>query len=61
MYEMLEFIDEVKDDLDLNNHLKAIEDIIENGSSADRQLAISKKTNDVKAVVDHLIEETAKV
>lgn len=58
MYEMLEFVDEVKDDLGVSNHLNAIEDIIENGSSADRQLEIFKQTNDLKAVVDHLINET---
>ena len=60
MYEMLEFIDEVKDDLGLNQHLQAIEDIIENGSSADRQIKIFQETNDLKLVVDHLIKETAK-
>ena len=59
IYEMLEFVDEVKDDLGISSHLKAIEDIIENGSSADRQLKIFKQTNDLKAVVDHLITETA--
>ena len=60
MYEMLDFIDEVKDDLGLNNHLYAIEDIIENGSSADRQRNIYKKTNNLNDVVDYLIKETAR-
>ena len=56
---MLEFVDEVKDDLGVAIHLQAIEDIIENGSSADRQLQIFKETNDLKLVVDYLIKETA--
>ena len=60
MYEMLEFVDDVKDDLGSTHHLNAIQDIIENGSSADRQLAIFKETNDLKLVVDHLIQETGK-
>ena len=60
IYEMLEFIDEVVDDLGSREHIAAIHDIIENGSSADRQLAIFKKTNDLKSVVDHLIEETGR-
>ena len=55
---MLEFIDDVFDDLGSKAHLASIEDIIENGSSADRQLKIFNETNDLKLVVDHLIEQT---
>ena len=58
MYEMLEFIDDVIDDLGSKAHLASIEDIIENGSSADRQLKIFNETNDLKLVVDHLIKQT---
>jgi len=32
--------------------------ILEEGSSADRQIAVYEKTGDIKAVVDHLIAET---
>ena len=59
MYEMLEFIDDVIDDLGSKKHLKSIEEIIENGSSADRQLEIFKQSNSLHSVVDHLIQETA--
>ena len=59
MYEMLDFVSDVVDDLGSAKHLKAIEEIIENGSSADRQLEIFKQTNDLKMVVDHLIQETS--
>ena len=58
MYEMLEFVNDVVCDLDSAKHLKAIEEIIENGSSADRQLEIFKRTNNLQSVVDHLIQET---
>ena len=33
--------------------------IMENGSSADRQLATYKETGDLKVVVDQIISETA--
>jgi len=59
MYEMLEFVDDVIDDLGSKEHLGIIKDVIENGSSADRQLKIFNETNDLKLVVDHLIQETA--
>ena len=36
-----------------------IRDIIENASSADRQLKIFNESNDLKLVVDHLIQETS--
>ena len=56
---MLEFTEDVIDDLGSREYFSAIEDIIENGSSADRQLKIFKETNDLKLVVDHLIKETS--
>ena len=59
MFEMLEFINDIVDDLGTKDHIISIEDIINNGSSADRQLAIYNKSNDMKLVVDHLIKETA--
>ena len=59
MYEMLDFINDVIDELGTKKHFTAIEDIINNGSSADRQLAIFNKSNDLNMVVDHLIKETA--
>tara|TARA_B100001250_G_scaffold410696_1_gene437668 strand:- start:182 stop:1285 length:1104 start_codon:yes stop_codon:yes gene_type:complete len=59
MYEMLEFISDVANDLGLDQHLQSIHDILENGSSADRQLKIFKENNNLQAVVDHLIKETS--
>ena len=56
---LLGFVDDVIGDLGSKDHLSAIANIIENGSSADRQLKIFNETNDLKLVVDHLIKETS--
>ena len=58
--EMLEFIDEVVKDLGTENYIKNILNISKNGSSADKQLEVLKKTDDIMKVVDFLIEETIK-
>src|SRR5687768_4258584 len=58
--ELLEwFIDDVLDDLGSRAEVATAFQILEHGSSADRQLAVFEKTGDLKAVVDHLIAETA--
>ena len=57
--EMLEFIDDVVDDLQSRKYITAVQNIIKTGTSADKQLALFKKTNDIKSVVDYLIEETS--
>ena len=56
--ELLEFVDEVVDDLGSRRALQAVRDIAENGSGADRQLAVYRKTGDLKKVVDFLADET---
>ena len=58
IYELLEFVDDVVDDLGSRNELKYIHTMLENGTGADRQLAVFKETNDLKAVVDYMISET---
>ena len=58
IYELLEFVDDVVDDLGSRNELKYINTMLENGTGADRQLAVFKETNDLKAVVDYMISET---
>jgi carboxylate-amine ligase len=52
------FIGDVVDELGSRREVEYAYKIIEDGSSADRQLAVFKKTGDIKAVVDHLIRET---
>jgi carboxylate-amine ligase len=56
--ELLEFIDDVVDDLGSRHALNVIEDVLATGTGADRQLAVYRETGDLKAVVDRLIEDT---
>ncbi len=56
--ELLEFVDEVVDDLGSREEIGNIYSILERGTSADEQLQIWRDTGDIKAVVDHLIEAT---
>jgi carboxylate-amine ligase len=55
--ELLEFVDDIVDDLGSRTALGAIPALLE-ASGADRQLATFRETGDCKAVVDMLIEET---
>src|SRR5436309_14234105 len=52
------FIGDVVDELGSRKDVEYAFKILEEGSSADRQIAVYKKTGDIKAVVDHLIAET---
>ena len=56
--ELLEFVDDVLDELDCRDEVEYVQTILADGTSADRQRAVYKETGDVKAVVDHLIRET---
>ncbi len=56
--ELLEFVDDVVDDLGSRTEINHIYRILERGTSADEQLRVWRETGDVKAVVDHLIEMT---
>lgn len=65
MEEMLELLDDVVDDLGSRKEVEHIRHILQHGTSADRQLAVYRKHGGdenrqeaLKAVVDHLIEET---
>src|SRR5207244_4449096 len=58
MHELVAFVDDVVDQLGSRKEVEYILKIVEGGTSADRQLAIFKETNDLKAVVDNLISET---
>ena len=58
--EMLEwFIDDVVDELGSRKEVEYAFTILDSGTSADRQLATYRRTNDLKAVVDQVIAETA--
>jgi len=56
--ELLEFVDDVVDDLGSREEIGNIYSILERGTSADEQLQVWRDTGDIKAVVDHLIEAT---
>src|SRR6185295_8296318 len=58
IYELLEFVDEVVDELGSRKELEYVHKILEGGTSADRQLKTFHATNDLNAVVDQLIAET---
>ncbi len=58
IYELLEFVDDVVDDCNSRHELKYIEKMLEQGTGADRQLAIFEKTGDLKDVVDYMVSET---
>src|SRR5713226_1384607 len=53
------FIGDVVDELGSRKEVENAYRILEEGSSADRQLATFRRTGDLKAVVDQLIAETA--
>jgi carboxylate-amine ligase len=57
--EMLEFVDDVVDELGSRREVESIRWILENGSGADRQLAVYRDSGeDLKQVVDFICEET---
>ncbi|MCF0058730.1 carboxylate-amine ligase [Dyadobacter sp. CY356] len=56
--ELLEFIDDVIDELGSRKEIEYIHQILEMGTGADRQLAVFEQTNDMKAVVDYIVSET---
>jgi len=56
--ELLEFVDDVVDDLGSRSAVEYVNTILSEGTSAERQLRVYQETGDLKAVVRHLVEET---
>jgi carboxylate-amine ligase len=56
--ELLDFVDDVVDELGSRRELNYVHQILKNGTSADRQLAVYNETRDLKAVVDNLVKES---
>tara|TARA_Y100000593_G_C4045644_1_gene207295 strand:- start:109 stop:507 length:399 start_codon:yes stop_codon:yes gene_type:complete len=52
--ELLDFIDDVVDELGSRNEIEYVHTILKNGTGADQQLAVFEKTNDLKQVVDYI-------
>ena len=56
--ELLEFVSTEANELGTANEIAHIERIMREGTGADRQLAVWERTEDMKAVVDHIVAET---
>ncbi|MCB0731510.1 MAG: carboxylate-amine ligase [Ignavibacteriae bacterium] len=58
--ELLQFVEEVVDDLGIRNEMEFIKTILEKGTGADRQLKVWEETQNLNSVVDYIISETYK-
>ncbi len=58
IFELLDFIDDVVDELGSRNEINYVLKMLENGTGADRQLAVFEKTNNLKDVVDFITTQT---
>ncbi len=56
--ELLEFVDDVVDDLGSRSAVEHVHTILRDGTSADRQLRVYQETGHLHAVVDHVAAET---
>src|SRR4029078_5136942 len=56
--ELLEFIDDVVDDLNSRWAVQYVHVVLREGTSADRQLAAFRETGDLRAVVRDIVERT---
>ena len=56
--ELIELLDDVVDELGSRQEIEYIHTVLEEGTSADRQLAVYRETGDLKAVVQHVVAET---
>jgi carboxylate-amine ligase len=56
--ELLELVDDVVDELGSRDAINYVHKILENGTGADRQLAIYEETKDLNKVVDYITEQT---
>jgi carboxylate-amine ligase len=57
--ELLEFVDDVVDELGSRSAVSYVSTILGEGTSADRQISIFSETKDMRKVVDHLAAETS--
>jgi len=56
--ELLALVDDVVDDLGCRKDVEYVHTILDEGTSADRQLRVYHETRDLRAVVDHIVRET---
>lgn len=60
MSELLEFIDDVIDELGCRSEVNYVYQILEAGTGADRQLQVFNETNDLVEVTKYIVEQTRK-
>jgi carboxylate-amine ligase len=58
--EILDFVDDVADDLGSREELEKVCNILDRGTGADRQLKVYEETKSLESVVDFIIEETTR-
>jgi carboxylate-amine ligase len=56
--ELLEFVDDVVDELGSREAVNYVHRILQEGTGADRQMEVYRRTGDLNDVVDYLIHET---
>jgi carboxylate-amine ligase len=56
--ELLEFIDDVVDELGSREAISYVYKMLEQGTGADRQLAVYQNTGSLEKVVDYIVAET---
>jgi carboxylate-amine ligase len=57
-HELMEFVDDVVDELGSRREVEYVDTILSQGTSADRQLGVHQQTGSLEAVVQHLADET---
>jgi len=57
IYELLDFVDDVVDDLGSRPFINYISKMMEQGTGADRQLAVYEKTNNLVSVADYIHDQ----
>lgn len=58
MLELLDFVDDVVDELGSRKEIEHVKTMIKNGTGADRQLAVFEETKDLTKVMDYIMEQT---
>jgi carboxylate-amine ligase len=56
--ELLDFVDDVVDDLGSRHAINYVNTMLEKGTGADRQLAVFRETNSLEKVVDYIAAQT---
>ena len=56
--ELLDFVDDVVDELDSRNAINVVHKILNQGTGADRQLAVYQETGSLQKVVDYIVDQT---